>query len=167
MACTFNNVCQEKTLLWFISYSMMYLFIWLYTLYIYEKYLVSEKCINQIKVKQFVRKKSDQKTNESRRNKMMSRVRLIRKIHAGHPAFSFHTQKWIKHQRANTSQLYDSQSPKDKNNPILKRTVTISSTDTFLLWLHVTRTLDGIFWGIISKISFCTVLQILKTYTAM
>lgn len=74
----------------------MYLFIWLHTLCTYEKYFVSEKYINKIKVKQLVRKKSGQKTNERRRNKMISRVRLIRKTDVGHSAISAHSPEMNK-----------------------------------------------------------------------
>lgn len=69
---------------------MIYLFIQLYILYLDGNCLVPEKYTDHIKVKQFARTKSGQKANENRRNKMMSRVRLIPKIHIGYPASSFH-----------------------------------------------------------------------------
>lgn len=44
------------------------------------------------------------------------------------PSFQFSQSK----QRGNTNQLYDSQSPKDKNNSVLERRLTLSG-ETFLL----------------------------------
>lgn len=58
---------------------MVYLLIWLCRPYLDGNYLVSEKSIDHIKLKQFASKKSGQKAHENRRNKMMSKVRLIPK----------------------------------------------------------------------------------------
>lgn len=151
MACTVINVCQEEPLLWFIPYSMVYLLIWLCRLYLDGNYLVSEKHIDHIKLKQFARKKSGQKAHENRRNKMMSKVRWIPKIHMGHPASSFSQPT----QRGSTNQLHE-------NNPVLRSSATIYGTEMSLLQLHGKRTLDGVFWDNISKMSFCTLLGIFK-----
>lgn len=136
---------------------LVYLLIWLCRLYLDGNYLVSEKHIDHIKQKQFARKKSGQKAHENRRNKMMSKVRWIPKIHMGHPASSFSQPT----QRGSTDQLHDSVS-KDKNNPVLRSSATIYGTEMSLLQLHGKRTLDGVFWDNISKMSFCTLLGILK-----
>lgn len=61
----------------------MYLFCYVYCTLI-KKYLVSEKYIDHIKIKPFIRENSGQKANENRKNKMMARVRLTPKVHVRH-----------------------------------------------------------------------------------
>lgn len=109
MACTVINVYQEEPLLWLIPYSTVYLLSWLCRLYLDGNYLVFEKHLDHVKLKQFARKKSGQKAHENRRNKLMPKIRWIPKICTGHQASSFSQPM----RRGSTDQLSDSVS-KDK-----------------------------------------------------
>lgn len=106
-----------------IYYIFHDVFIWLCILYLDKKkiYLVSEKYTDHINIKQFV-KNSGQKANESRKNKMMSKVRFIPKIHVRHPALRFHSPS--KEVTLINYMIHILQ--KIKTAPVLKRSVSIS-----------------------------------------
>ena len=69
----------------------MCLFCYVYCTLI-KKYLVSEKYIDHIKIKPFIKENSGQKANENRKNKMMARVRLTPKVHVRHLTLWFKAQ---------------------------------------------------------------------------
>lgn len=80
----------------------------------------------------------------------MARVRLTPKVHVRHLTLCFQsTSKEVILIRYMSHSLQ-----KIKTTSVLKRGVTTSGIKTFLPWLYVKRILDGVFWDIISKMSF-------------